>query len=209
MKIQSVYDAAFAPYGKVVKGFDLAAICAEMEKMPCPDGAVVYVPSVEELEALPIFKDFAEQLYGGMPIQIGYCNGDNHTLNCLEYHRDSELNLAVTDLILLLGKEGDIDFEKYEYDTAKVEAFLCPKGTLVEVYGTALHYAPINAGGKFRCVVVLPKGTNTELTFKPDPAGEARLLTHTNKWLLAHPEAPEAKNGAWVGLKGENLTVNY
>ena len=209
MKIQSVYDAAFAPYGKVVKGFDLAAICAEMEKMPCPDGAVVYVPSVEELEALPIFKEFGEQLYGGMPIQIGYCNGDNHTLNCLEYHRDSELNLAVTDLILLLGLEGDIDFEKYEYDTAKVEAFLCPKGTLVEVYGTALHYAPINAGGKFRCVVVLPKGTNTELTFKPDPAGEARLLTHTNKWLLAHPEAPEARNGAWVGLKGENLTVNY
>lgn len=209
MKIQSVYDAAFAAYGKVVKGFDLEAICAEMEKMPCPDGAVVYVPSVEELEALPIFKDFAEQLYGGMPIQIGYCNGDNHTLNCLEYHRDSELNLAVTDLILLLGKEEDVDFEKYEYDTAKVEAFLCPKGTLVEVYATALHYAPINAGGKFRCVVVLPKGTNTDLQFKPDPAGESRLLTATNKWLLAHAEAPEAKDGAWVGLKGENLTVNY
>ena len=209
MKIQSVFDAAFAPYGKVIKGFDLAAICAEMEKMPCPDDAVTYVPSVAELEALPIFKDFSEQLYGGMPIQIGYCNGDNHTMNCLEYHRDSELNLAVTDLILLLGLEGDIDFENYEYDTAKVEAFLCPKGTLIEVYGTALHYAPINAGGKFRCVVVLPKGTNTDLQFKPDPAGESRLLTATNKWLLAHADAPEAKNGAWVGLKGENHTVNY
>ena len=209
MKIQSVFDAAFAPYGKVVKGFDLAAICAEMEKMPCPDGAVVYVPSVEELEALPIFKDFSEQLYGGMPIQIGYCNGDNDTLNCLEYHRDSELNLAGTDLILLLGLEGDIDFEKYEYDTAKVEAFLCPKGTLVEVYGTALHYAPINAGGKFRCVVVLPKGTNTDLTSKPDPAGESRLLTATNKWLLPHPDSPEAKGGAVVALKGVNPEVYY
>jgi len=208
MKIQSVFDASFAPYGKVIKGFDLAALMAEMEKTPCPDN-VVYVPSVEELEALPIFQQFSEQLYGGMPIQIGYCNGDNDTLNCLEYHRDSELNLACEDLILLLGLEGDIDFEKYEYDTAKVEAFLCPKGTLVEVYATALHYAPISAGGKFRCVVVLPRGTNTELKFKPDPAGESRLLTATNKWLLPHPDSPEAKDGAVVALKGENITIKY
>ena len=89
-----------------------------------------------------------------------------------------------------------------------MEAFLAPKGTLVEVYATTLHYAPINAGGKFRCVVVLPRGTNTELTFKPNPAGESRLLTHTNKWLLAHAESPEAKNGAVVALKGENPVVN-
>ena len=209
MKIQSVFDAAFAPYGKVIRGFDTAALQAEMEKLPCPDGAVVYVPAEGALEALPIMKEFSDQLYGGMPIQIGYCNGDNHVMNCLEYHRDSELNLACTDMILLLGKEGDIDFENYMYDTAKVEAFLAPKGTLVEVYATTLHYAPINAGGKFRCVVVLPRGTNTELAFKPDPAGESRLLTHTNKWLLAHAEAPEAKNGAVVALKGENPVVNY
>ncbi|MBQ3574863.1 MAG: DUF4867 family protein, partial [Clostridia bacterium] len=173
------------------------------------DGAVVYVPSVAELEALDIMKELGDQVYGGMPIQIGYCNGNNDTLNCLEYHRDSELNLACEDLILLLGLEGDIDFEKYEYDTAKVEAFLCPKGTLIEVYATALHYAPINAGGKFRCVVVLPRGTNTELKFKPDPAGESRLLTATNKWLLPHPDSPEAKGGAVVALKGENLVVKY
>ena len=95
------------------------------------------------------------------------------------------------------------------YDTAKVEAFLAPKGTLLEVYATALHYAPINAGGKFRCTVVLPKGTNTELQFKPDPAGESRLLTATNKWLLPHPDSPEAKGGAVVALKGENPVVNY
>lgn len=209
MKIQSVFDKSFAPYGKVIKGFDTAALQAEMEKLPCPDGAVTYVPSVSELEALDIMKDFGEQLYGGMPIQIGYCNGDNHVMNCLEYHRDSELNYAATDLILLLGLEGDIDFETYMYDTAKVEAFLCPKGTLIEVYATALHYAPINAGGKFRCTVVLPKGTNTDLTFKPDPNGESRLLTATNKWLLPHPDSPEAKGGAVVALKGENPVVNY
>lgn len=208
MKIQSVFDAAFARYGKVIRGLDTAALEAEMQKTPCPDGAVVYVPSVPELEKLEIMKTFSEQIYGGMPIQIGYCCGDNHQMNCLEYHRDSELNLAATDMLLLLGLEGDVDFEKYEYDTAKVEAFLCPKGTLVEIYATALHYAPINVGGKFRCTVVLPKGTNTELGFQPDPEGESRLLTATNKWLLAHAEAPEAANGAVVALKGENHVVN-
>ena len=41
MKIQSVFDKSFAPYGKVIKGFDTAALEAEMLKMPCPDGAVV------------------------------------------------------------------------------------------------------------------------------------------------------------------------
>lgn len=208
MKIQSVFDASFARYGKVIKGFQLDALMAEMAKTPCPDG-VVYVPSVEELEALPVFREFSDQLYGGMPIQIGYCNGDNDTLNCLEYHRDSELNLACEDLILLLGLKSDVDFENYTYDTAKVEAFLCSKGTLIEVYATALHYAPISAGGKFRCVVVLPKGTNTELKFTPDPSGEARLLTATNKWLLAHPDSPEAASGAVVALTGENPVVKY
>lgn len=207
MKIQSVFDAAFAPYGKVIRGLDTAELERAMEQTPCPDGATVYVPGDEKLEALPIMKLLSEQVYGGMPIQIGYCNGDNHVMNCLEYHRDSEVNLACTDLILLLGKEGDIDFENYAYDTARVEAFLAPKGTLIEVYATTLHYAPINAGGKFRCVVVLPKGTNTDLEFKPDPAGESRLLTATNKWLLAHADAPEAKNGAVVALKGENHTI--
>lgn len=209
MKIQSVFDASFAPYGKVLKGFDTAALQAEMEKTPCPDGGTVYVASDETLESLAIMKDFRDQVFGGMPIQIGYCCGDNNTLNCLEYHRDSEVNLACTDMILLLGKEGDIDFEKFEYDTSKVEAFLAPKGTLVEVYATSLHYAPVNAGGKFRSVVVLPRGTNTDLQFKPDPAGESRLLTATNKWLLAHAESSEAKGGAVVALKGDNLVVNY
>lgn len=211
MKIQSVFDAAFAPYGKVLKGYDVAELMAAMENTPCPDGATYYTPSDPEIEKLPIYEVFTNQMAGGMPIEIGYCNGENYTMNCLEYHRDSEFNLACEDLIMLYGKEGDIDFENYTYDTSKVEAFLCPKGTLIECYATTLHYAPVcaAAGKKYRCVVVLPRGTNTDLKFKPDADKESCLLTATNKWLLAHPEAPEAKNGAVVGLKGENITIKY
>ena len=206
MKILSVYDESFREYGQVLEGYDPEELIAAMKAVPMPDGGVSYLPMIESLEACKVFDAFRDRGYGGMPVQIGYCNGENYKLNCLEYHRDSEINLPVGgDMILLLGFEGDIDFENYEYDTAKVEAFRVPEGTLVEVYATSLHYAPV--GKAFRSVVVLPRGTNTELKLKPEMAGDARLLTATNKWLLAHAESDEAKNGAMTCLKGENWEI--
>jgi hypothetical protein len=173
--------------------------------MPCPDD-VVYVPSVKELEACPEYKQVAESLYGGMPIQIGYCNGNNVLLNAVEYHRDSEINVAVTDLIMLWGSQADIT-EDYKYDTSKVVAFHIPAGTAVECYATTLHYAPCNyEGNKFKCVVVLPKGTNTDLDFKADATPEDKLLFARNKWLIGHPDAKI--DGAFNGLIGENIDVS-
>ena len=52
MNIQKVTDPAFGRYGKVLEGYDLAGILKEMEHTPLPK-EVLYVPSVEELEALP------------------------------------------------------------------------------------------------------------------------------------------------------------
>ena len=127
MKIQNVSDAAFKKYGKVITGLDCSDIIAAMAETPCPEN-VVYVPGAESLESCASAKDIAYTLYGGMPVQIGYCNGNNHKLNGLEYHRDSEVNIAVTDLILLIGSEQDI--ENGKYDTSKVEAFLVPAGTV-------------------------------------------------------------------------------
>ncbi len=204
MNIQKVTDASFGKYGKVLSDYDLSRLLKEMEHTPLPKD-VIYVPSVEELEALPVAADFQRRAYGGLPIQIGYCNGDNHKLNALEYHRSSEINVAVTDLILLIGRQQDIEAD-YSYDTGRVEAFLVPAGTAIEVYATTLHYAPCTAAeGGFRCVVILPAGTNTELTFAPGEDGEDRLITAKNKWLIAHEDAKI--EGAFCGLKGENLSV--
>ncbi|MDO4547128.1 MAG: DUF4867 family protein [Clostridia bacterium] len=205
MQIKKITDPSFKEYGKVITGIDVSALMSEMEKTPAPD-EVIYVPSDERLEKLEVFDEFRDVCFGGMPVQLGYCNGLNHTLNALEYHRDSEVNLACTDLIFLLGREQDVDFDNFTYDTSKVEAFLIPKGTLVEVYATTLHYAPISYNdGHFRCVVVLPRGTNFPLERKNKGVGEDKLLTHVNKWLLAHPDA--GIEGAHAGLVGENLTV--
>ena len=205
MKIQKVTDPAFRKYGKVLEGYNFSALLKEMKHTPVPDD-VVYVPSVEELEALEVEKDLRNRAFGGLPIEIGYCNGHNRKLNAVEYHRNSEINVAVTDLVLLIGHQQDIEPD-FTYDTAKIEAFLVPAGTGIEVYATTLHYAPchVNEGG-FQCVVVLPKGTNTDLTFQTEKTGEDSLMTAKNKWLIAHEDAKIA--GAFNGLKGENITID-
>ncbi len=203
IEIKSVHDASFRLYGRVIEGYDVKELMQAMESTPQPDG-VVYVGSVWELESLPIARQLGDVFYGGMPIQLGYCNGDNHKLNALEYHRDSELNLACTDMILLVGRQQDIDPETFSYDTSKVEAFLAKKGELVELYATTLHYAPVSAGGKFRVTIVLPKGTNMPMKTTPCGCGEDKLRTAVNKWLIAHPESGIDGH---LGLTGENITV--
>lgn len=205
MNIRKVTDASFCRYGKVLEGYSYCRILKEMEHTPLPKD-VIYVPSVEELEALPEAEEFKNRGFGGLPIQIGYCNGDNYQLNALEYHRSSEINIAVTDMILLIGSQQDIQ-KDFTYDTSLVEAFLVPAGTAIEVYATTLHYAPCTAAeGGFRCVVILPAGTNTELTFPAGEEGEDRLITAKNKWLIAHEEA--GIEGAFCGLRGENITLS-
>ena len=204
MKIQNVADASFRRYGKVLEGYDFSALIREMKHTPVPED-VIYVPSVEELEALEVEKALTNKAFGGLPIQIGFCNGHNKKLNAVEYHRNSEINVAVTDLVLLLGCQQDIE-DDLTYDTSKIEAFLVPAGTGIEVYATTLHYAPCNVNeGGVQCVVVLPRGTNTDLTFETEKSGEDSLMTAKNKWLIAHEEA--GIEGAFNGLKGENIEI--
>lgn len=205
MKIYDVTDKEYATYGRVLTAdYQVEGIKSLMEKTPAPN-EVIYVPSDEEMEALPEAETIKNSFFGGMPIQIGYCNGTNSKLNALEYHRCSELGIAVTDLILLLGKQKKISMDNY-YDTEKVKAFFVPAGTVYEMYATTLHYAPCSVDGKpFKNVVVLPKGTNEALTEKVAGAGEDELLFAVNKWLIAHEEAKI--EGAFNGLKGVNLRV--
>ncbi len=206
MKIKHVNDPDFRCYGRVITGYDMTGLLEKMLHTPLPED-VTYVASVPELEALPEAGMLADGLYGQMPIQIGYCNGHNRKLNALEYHRDSEVNLAVTGLVLLIGRQQDIA-EDFTYDTSLVEAFFVPAGTLIEVYATTLHYAPCHTqDGGFRCVIVLPKGTNGELE-RPVKAvsGEEKLLSARNKWLIGHSEGGLSGN-AWIGLKGENISL--
>ena len=47
----------------------------------------------------------------------------------------------------------------HTYDTSKMEAFLVPAGTAVEVYATTLHYAPCSTGVFFMASTSPAKST--------------------------------------------------
>lgn len=208
MQIQSVFDADFAPYGRVIEGLDCTALLAALAQTEKPSDGVVYVPSCASLEQGAAFTALRDSVYGGMPIQVGYCNGTNTRLNCVEYHRDSEVDIPEGDVVLLLGLQPDIKDGKL--DTASIRAFRVPAGTPVELYATTLHYAPCDGarGAGFRVAIVLPRGTNTDKPALPAPArGEDALLWARNKWLIAHADSSEAAQGAYVGLHGENPDI--
>jgi hypothetical protein len=206
MIIKKVTDDAFKKYGQILKNYDCDELLQNMKSTPLPKD-VIYEPSIKELEALKIANDLSVREFGELPIQIGYCNGNNYILNAVEYHRSSEINVAVTDLILLIGCQQDIE-EDYSYDTSKIEAFIVPAGTIIEVYATTLHYAPCNANEDgFKCVVVLPRDTNLPLKNEIEKIGEDALLFAKNKWLIGHKDTDLGEQGAFIGLIGENISI--
>ena len=207
MEILSVFDPAFRPYGRILTGYDTAELLTAMEQIPLPEQGTAYRPGIESLEACGVFRELRARAYGGMPLQLGMCWGRNTKLNCLEYHRDSELNCGTTDFVLLLAKLDDL--ENGVLDTAKVRAFRVPVGVLVEVYATTLHYAPCNGAPDrgFRVLVALPSGTNTAKPGITPLNDEDKTLWACNKWLLAHADSSEAKQGAPVLLTGENIDI--
>jgi len=213
MKIKSVFSHSFERYGKILKGYDVAELLKKLEEVTeKPSDTVIYEPGSPDLELLPVSKKIGSNVYGGMPIQVGYCNGSNTKLNCLEYHRGSEINIPADDIVLLVAPLQSCSSGKL--DTSIVEAFSVPRGTVVQIYETTLHYAPCNgitpsgvSKDGFRVTIVLPKDTNTA---KPDiqPVdAEDRLLWAKNKWLTAHPDSAEAKQGAFTGLIGRNIDI--
>lgn len=204
----SVTDAAFRPYGRVLPLDTAEFVRVIGAQEATPAGQVVYEPSVAAFEALDICRALTDGYFGGMPVELGHCSGFNEKLNAVEYHRSSEVNLAATDLVLMVGRQQDIDWETLTYDAGRIERFFVPQGTAVELYATTLHYAPCRAGGKeFRCGVALPRGTNEPVALHAAAKGEDRLLFARNKWLIGHAESGLEKDGAWIGIRGENVSL--
>ena len=211
VKIYSAFDDEFKPFGRIVEGFDFsAAIEYAKENTDIPESGNIYVASDSELEKFDVFGKLQNTLYGEMPIQAGFCNGKNTTYNGFEYHKGSEVNIAVTDFMLVLGHTWQISENKFYVGNEKV--FYVPKGTAIEMFQTTLHLSPCRCNdGGFKDIVALPRGTNTPLEHKADCAeGEGRLLLQKNKWVIAHKDRePLIKQGAYAGLIGENKELKY
>ena len=205
MEIKKVTDPSFRKYGRVVQGIDFTDLVEAIKReTPLPDG-VAYEPSIKALEETTAAKALQRRTYGELPIEVGYCNGHNYKLNAIEYHRSSEINVAATDAVLIVGMQQDIT-DDFKYETAKMEAFLVEAGTAVELYATTLHYAPCSANEDgFKVGIVLPAGTNYPLEEKHE-GWEDSLITAQNKWLIGHPEGG-LDAGAHIGLVGKNLDI--
>ena len=209
--VDSVKTDAFMTYGRVVTGYDFSGLISYMEEhTSIPENGNQYVASVPEMEAMPVKDELEKYFYGGMPIEIGFCNGRNTTYNGFEYHKGSEINIAVTDFMLVLGHVWDI--EHNTIDSEKAHVFFVEKGTAIEMYQTTLHLSPCRVTDEgFKGIVVLPRGTNTapmESREGKDP--ENVLLLQKNKWVLAHPERePLIRQGAHPGFLGINRELKY
>jgi hypothetical protein len=202
----------FARYGRILEGLTAKEAVAFARAKAVPGEGTTYEPGVAGLEKDEEFvRAVSQQVYGGMPVQVGWCHGRNLQLGGLEYHKGPEVLVAVTDVILLLGHLEDLAWgERITYDTAQIEAFFVPQGRTVEVHACCLHFAPchVHEDTGFCALITLPRGTNLPLDFKPQRQGESALLFARNKWLMVHPEAEAlVQRGAYAGLEGENLRL--
>ena len=168
-----------------------------------PEIGSLYDASLTEFEKLKIAEEIGEECFGEMGCQVGYCRGHSNRLNAFEWHTSSEINVAVTDLVLILARVDQIENRKIDSSLSKV--FYIKKGEAIEVYATSLHFCPceVEKSG-FGCVVALPRGTNLPL----ERAHNDPFLFRKNKWIIAHEEnASLIERGVTAGVYGENIEI--
>ncbi len=214
-RIHDVEGADFRSYGRVWHGIPAKELIQIAEQStPIPDEGNVYVPSNPDFEAGAETETIRSAVFGGLPVQAGYCNGRNAAFNGFEYHKVPEVNIAATDFCLALGHSWEITGD-LTYNVSQAEVFFVPRGTVLELFGTTMHLSPLRtAESGFRTIVILPRGTNTPLSeaekqsaawafAKGNP--EARLLLQKHKWVIAHPEREILiRQGAHAGVTGIN-----
>ena len=203
-----VFDERFSRYGRVLELGGTSALHQAMLKISIPESGNCYVADDMSLKALDIVSKIKLSVYGDVPIEAGYCNGHSFALNAEEYHRCSEVNFTTTGLVLLLALPEDIKGGKL--DSKRVVGVYLPPDVPVEIYPRVLHFAPCRLSDDgFNCLVILTDGTNTALdSVDSSLPGEDGMLWMRNKWLLCHPDSPQAVKGAYVGITGKNIELN-
>ena len=218
-RIHSVAGEEFRTYGRVWRGIPVKELIRIADRStPIPDEGNVYVPSNPDFEAEAETEILRSAVFGGLPVQAGYCNGRNAAFNGFEYHKVPEVNIAATDFCLALGHSWEIA-DGLTYDVSQAEVFFVPRGTVLELFGTTLHLSPLRTEKSgFRAIIILPRGTNTPLNEAEKRAAaqafaegdpEARLLLQKHKWVIAHPDRePLIRQGAHAGVTGVNKELN-
>lgn len=206
--LSSCYCDHFSAYGSILNGYSEEEFKIVFDLQYESNGGVSYIPGIEELEKCSAVKDIQGAVFGELPVQAGWCRGYNTEVMALEYHKSSEVIVAVTDLILFLGDGRQMKDGKYHYND--VRGYFVPSGTALELYAYTLHFAPLQADkDEFVSIIILPKETNLPL----DDFGceleshENSMLYAKNKWLVAHKNSKQAAAGAHVGIIGQEISL--
>lgn len=205
MKILSVTDPSFKEYGSIIDidSSEIVSYLKEKAKMP-QINTNLYQRDDSEMHRLKGIKEIKEQVYGLGDIEVGYCNGYNSLLNCMEYHACPEVDIAANDLVLLLARKEDI--HDGILDSKDVKAFLLKENQAVILNPYTLHFSPCKLSEDgFRCAIILSDKTNMDLESVP----KGKTLWKVNKWLLAHKDSKQASLGAYIGIVGDNLKVDF
>lgn len=200
--IKNVSEAAFSRYGKMMH-LNVDDLLQEAEKQyPIPVIGNTYIADIPALHPFACIAQIAHTVYGELPIEVGICHGHNTILTGLEYHIGSEVNIAITDCMLALGRKED--YKTSGIHAEALEVFYVPKGSVIELFEGTLHYCPYSADKTgFSTIVILLDKTNTPISYH-----KGDLLTKRNKWFIAHEQnEKKIKAGNVVGLLGEPLQI--
>jgi hypothetical protein len=204
--LNSILDPSFKEFGRVLDStpyknlYELLKINTEITE------SNVYVASEAKLFDKSAY-DFASTFFGGIDIQIGYCNGMNQTLNGMEYHKSPEIIVAGSDILLFLAKPSDLkDFSTFDQSDAKV--FFAKEGSVFALNPEILHLSPscVHKSG-FKSAIILPKGTNLDLGNKEESNldKESQILFKNNKWMISHKDRKQlVSQGVKIGITGIN-----
>lgn len=197
MLIKTMKDNIFKEYAKVIN-IDVEDLLEAMKNDDIESNYTNYIPSDTTLENHQKVQEISKIVYSEEEFIAGKCFGRSHDILGLEYHNSSEVLLALTDFIYVVGHRWDM--EGNYYDSKNLEAFLIPKGTVIEVYSTTLHYNLLNANDTpYYAICILPKGTGDPLKY-----GRNGILKKRNKWFIAHASnIAKIQDGDFAGLTGE------
>lgn len=209
--IRNIADNEFQSYGRVLRSHNTDALFPLLSGL-VPGDDIVYVSDLGKIKgSSKTLAALVRHVFNGSTeLQVGAVYGRNTKLNALEYHKCAEVIVAELPLIFMTGLVCEIEWPKGTYDLSKVRAFYVPGGTAFEVHPWCLHYVPIHVYGEdgFKCLVILPKGTNMSIDYEPVREGEGKLLLSRNKWLLAHPDDSSfAGTAVHFGLMGRNIEL--
>lgn len=204
LKLHHCEEMAFHKYGTLISDFDFSDMIAMAERFTLPTEGVEYHRSVSELEEITPVVSLSKSFFNNAPLQAGICHGLNSRLNALEWHPSNELLIAASDLVLFLGHVDEMN--NLQFDVQNIRAFFVPKGVSLLLFHSTLHFAPVHVKKVgFRAIIILPRLTNAPFDKTTPKTLKDPYLFAVNKWMIAHPDSPQARRGACTGIVGENI----